>query len=65
LEREVKAITTTEMLEEFLKTYSKTYSNIIGASKLAAGGEAIVYRIEHTGLDEIVAKCPIFAPTFN
>ena len=29
---------------------------------LARGGEAVVYRIDHTGIDEIVAKCPLFKP---
>ena len=29
---------------------------------LARGGEAVVYRIDHMGIDEIVAKCPLFKP---
>lgn len=44
-----------------MKKYSKTYPSIIGADELARGGEAVVYRVVHTGLDEIVAKCPVFA----
>jgi hypothetical protein len=43
----------------FLKTYSKTYPSIIDASELARGGESVVYGVQHTGLDEIVAKCPL------
>jgi len=45
-----------------MKMYSKTYPSIIGASEIARGGESAVYRVEHTGLDEIVAKCPILPP---
>ena len=33
---------------------------IIDANMIAKGGEAVVYRIEHTGAEEIVAKCPLF-----
>jgi hypothetical protein len=29
---------------------------------LARGGESVVYRVEHTDLDEIVAKCPLLPP---
>lgn len=43
-------------LEEFITEHSKTISNVLGVHKLAAGGEAIVYRVDHTGTDEIVVK---------
>lgn len=49
-------------LRSFLKNYSKVYHSIIGTRELARGGEAVVYRIEHAGLDEIVAKCPLLSP---
>lgn len=45
-----------------MNKYSKSYSQIIDATFLAKGGEAIVYRVEHTGSDEIVIKCPLFDP---
>ena len=44
----------------YLKEKSRNYQNVLGVNKIAQGGEAIVYRVEHTGLDEIVAKCTIF-----
>jgi hypothetical protein len=52
----------TDTLEGFLKKYSKVYNNIIGSFELARGKEAVVYRIEHIGLEEIVAKCLLFEP---
>ena len=39
---------------------SNNYSEIMDVSLIAKGGEAAVYRIEHTGTEEIVAKCPLF-----
>lgn len=45
-----------------MKTYSKVYNSIISSFELARGGEAVVYRIVHAGLDEIVAKCPLLEP---
>ena len=32
----------------------------MSVSYIAKGGEAIVYRLEHTGHDEVVAKTPVF-----
>lgn len=32
---------------------------------MAKGGEAIVYRVEHNGLDEIVIKCPLIDRNMN
>ena len=58
-------ITTTDGLELFLKQHSQSYPSIIQADFLAKGGEAIVYRIEHTGLDEIVVKTPLFSDDGN
>jgi hypothetical protein len=57
----VKVLDDPKTLAEFLRDYSKTYKNIIECSEIARGGEAIVYRVTHTGLDEIVAKCPVFS----
>lgn len=57
---EVQTIDDPKILADFLRDYSKTYKNIISCDELARGGEAIVYRVTHTGLDEIVAKCPVF-----
>ena len=37
------------------------YKGIISAELLGKGGEAIIYRLEHVGVDEVVAKMPIFA----
>ena len=53
-------ISSGEEIANFLRKHSKTYRNIIQCSLLAAGGEAWVFKIEHTGLDEIVAKTPLF-----
>ena len=36
--------------------YSKKYKDVLKIEKLAKGGEAAVYRIEHCKPDEIVAK---------
>jgi hypothetical protein len=43
-----------------LKQFSKTYPSVISAIEIARGGEAVIYRVEHTALDEIVVKCPVF-----
>lgn len=48
---------------EFLKFNSRFYPTVQDVSKIAQGGEAIVYRVEHGELDEIVAKCTIFDST--
>lgn len=52
-------------VESFLRNYSKAYPNIIQAAFLAKGGEAIVYRIEHEGPEEIVARCPLLGELEN
>lgn len=58
--KDLRILATKEDFEDYLKKNSKVYSNIYNANFIAKGGEAIVYRIIHEGLDEIVAKCPIF-----
>lgn len=39
-----------------MKLKSKNYSNVINIRELGRGGEGVVYRIEHSNLDEVVAK---------
>lgn len=48
--------------DEGVRLYLERNSNYIrpvAMKELARGGEAVVYRIEHTGLDEVVAKCSL------
>ena len=45
--------------------HSRSYPNVIGANFIAKGAESIVYRVEHTETDEIVAKCPVFGDNFT
>ncbi|CDW73119.1 serine threonine protein kinase-like protein [Stylonychia lemnae] len=45
-----------KMLEEYLKFRSKKYQNIIEINELAQGAEAIVFRLEHHEIDEVVVK---------
>lgn len=45
---------------KFISTHSKIYSLILGVSYITHGGEAIVFKVEHTGTDEIVAKSTVF-----
>ncbi len=47
----------------YLDAHSKRYSDVIDVKQLAKGGEAIVFRVEHSNLDEVVAKCTINDPT--
>ncbi|CDW80463.1 UNKNOWN [Stylonychia lemnae] len=47
---------TAKMLEEYLKIRSKKYQNVIEINQLAKGGEAIVFRLEHHEIDEVVIK---------
>jgi len=47
-----------EQLKAYLESKSATV-NPVFVKELARGGEAVVYRIEHTGLDEVVAKCTL------
>ena len=48
-------------LINFLQKYSKQYQNVIEVKELARGGEAIVYKMEHSNLDEVVAKCTLIS----
>lgn len=43
-------------LEDYMKRYSDYYKNVISIKELARGGEAIVYRLDHSGIDEVVIK---------
>ncbi len=38
---------------------NSNYIRPVAVKELARGGEAVVYRIEHAGLDEVVAKCSL------
>lgn len=55
----IKPLKTKEDILAFFK-HSKKYNNVYNIDFLAQGGEATVYRIEHTDLDELVVKCCIF-----
>ncbi len=50
------SFTTPESMLQYLEKNSN-YIKPVNVKYLAQGGEAIVYRIEHAGLDELVAKC--------
>lgn len=49
-------------MQEFAREHSKTLSGILGMKELARGGEAVVYRVEHTGVGELIVKCPLVKP---
>lgn len=53
-----KAFETDEDIKDFLRTRSRIIYPI-DVKELAKGGEAVVYRITHTGIDEVVAKCSL------
>lgn len=57
---EINPIMNANDVQEFLKYNSRKYNSIISAEELARGGEAVVYRVESTSRDEIVAKCSLF-----
>ncbi len=38
---------------------NSNYIRPVNVKELARGAEAVVYRIEHAGLDEVVAKCSL------
>lgn len=50
----------TQEIQEFYKRNSVKYNSIFSIDLIAKGGEAAVYRVEHTDLDELVAKCCLF-----
>ncbi|CDW79112.1 UNKNOWN [Stylonychia lemnae] len=45
-----------KMLEKYLMIRSKKYQNLIEINELAQGAEAIVFRLEHREIDEVVVK---------
>ncbi len=45
-------------IEQYIAENSKKIKPVF-MKELARGGEAVVYRIEHTGLEEVVAKCTL------
>ena len=49
---------TPESILNYLEKNSN-YIRPVTVKELARGGEAVVYRIEHAGLDEVVAKCSL------
>ena len=49
---------TPESIMKYLESKSK-YINPIYVKELARGGEAVVYRVEHKNLDEVVVKCSL------
>ncbi len=58
------SFTTPESMLQYLEKNSN-YIWPVNVKYLAKGGEAIVYRIEHAGLDEVVAKCSKNANDFK
>jgi predicted Ser/Thr protein kinase len=46
---------------DFLKL-SQNYKHIENIEKLAEGGEAIVYKLNYVGYDEVVIKVPKIKP---
>eukprot|EP00347_Sterkiella_histriomuscorum_P008087 403346420 len=47
-----------QSVKKYLAKHSKFVSPL-SVKELARGGEAVVYRVEHTNLEEIVAKCTL------
>jgi hypothetical protein len=45
---------------EFLRANCQRIENAFSVDFLAKGGEAIVYRLEHDGTEELVLKSPLF-----
>ena len=43
-------------LRDYLNLRSKNYKNVIEIKEIARGGEAIVYRLEHMNIDEVIIK---------
>lgn len=53
--KEQRALNEYDLLK-YLKKRSNNYKNVINIQELARGGEAIVYRLEYLGIDEVVIK---------
>lgn len=47
-------------IEQFISEHSCFIDRIFGVQFLAKGGEALIMRVEHGGLDELVVKNPLF-----
>eukprot|EP00347_Sterkiella_histriomuscorum_P007005 403350607 len=41
---------------DYLKMHSKLFQNAISISEIARGGESVVYKLDHSGVDEVVIK---------
>eukprot|EP00347_Sterkiella_histriomuscorum_P004513 403360175 len=41
---------------DYLKMHSKLFQNAISISEIAKGGESVVYKLDHLGVDEVVIK---------
>eukprot|EP00347_Sterkiella_histriomuscorum_P019909 403339846 len=41
---------------DYLKMHSKLFQNAISISEIARGGESVVYKLDHLGVDEVVIK---------
>jgi hypothetical protein len=55
----VQALKSTDEVIDFLRSNSKKLEDVMDVHFLAQGGEATIYRVDHTSPDEIVAKCPV------
>eukprot|EP00347_Sterkiella_histriomuscorum_P007192 403349911 len=51
-----KRVLNIQDLFKYLRKRSLKYQNVINISEIARGGEAIVYRLEYLGMDEVVIK---------
>jgi serine/threonine protein kinase len=56
---EIRTLDTEESLKKYLFDHSQSYKNVLDITKLAQGGESIVYGVSHAGIDEVVIKCPL------
>jgi hypothetical protein len=49
-----------KQIKDHYKDHSKLYNSVYSVDFIAKGGEAIVYRLEHADLEELVVKCSLF-----
>eukprot|EP00347_Sterkiella_histriomuscorum_P016316 403353653 len=61
----IEGLQKAENIMSYLQNHSELYKNVIGVSELARGGEAVVYRMDHQNLDEVVAKCTLIKDKNN
>ena len=49
-----------------MRKYSRYFKDVVKITKLAQGGESIVYNLEHNSPDpdELVIKCPLLDPKY-